>query len=344
MNDFLPDLKHKSNTLFTHIYIEETIQDHPFTKRMLARFPNAIRIKISHYKDIFNRSGQNYMEQKLYRSLILAKTPATSIYPGGVVCQSFGNEHFYYTSSVMNCIYDCEYCYLQGMYPSANIVVFVDLESVFAKVDELLKQHPVYLCISYDTDLLALDGLLGFLSQWHDFAKKRPSLTLEVRTKSANISALKKLLPLPNLIFAWTLSPQPVITACEHATPSLKARINAIQTAISNGHPVRLCFDPLIYHSNASEVYTTFLHEVFAQICADSVKDVSVGTFRISKEYLKQMRRNRPQSAVVQYPYVVSDGYYHYSTSISHELTDRVLSTLKQYVTKEQIFLWEDTL
>ena len=36
---------------------------------------------------------------------------------------------------MFNCIYDCDYCYLQGMYPSANIVVFVNHEDFFDAVD-----------------------------------------------------------------------------------------------------------------------------------------------------------------------------------------------------------------
>ncbi len=63
----------------------------------------------------------------------------------------------------MNCIFDCAYCYLKGMYPSANIVVFVNLEEdIFAEVERVLENHPLYLCVSYDTDLLALEPLIGF--------------------------------------------------------------------------------------------------------------------------------------------------------------------------------------
>ena len=36
----------------------------------------------------------------------------------------------------MNCVFDCEYCYLKGMYPSANLVVFVNLEDIFAEVEK----------------------------------------------------------------------------------------------------------------------------------------------------------------------------------------------------------------
>ena len=131
----------------------------PETKRILTQFPQAEVIAIDHYKDVFCRSRQDYVRQHAAQNLILAAKHGELLYPGAPVCQSFGNEHFYYTSCVMNCVFDCEYCYLKGMYPSANLVVFVNLEDIFAEVEKRLAVHPVYLCVSYDTDLLALEHL-----------------------------------------------------------------------------------------------------------------------------------------------------------------------------------------
>ncbi len=116
-------------------------------------------IEIDHYKDVFNRSRQDYALQHESQKLILAVQKGNLIYPGAPVCQNFGNEHFYYTSQMMNCIYDCEYCYLKGMYPSGNMVIFVNPEDTFREVTEILKDHPMYICVSYDTDLLTFEPI-----------------------------------------------------------------------------------------------------------------------------------------------------------------------------------------
>lgn len=81
-------------------------------------------------------------------------------------------EHFYYTSCMMNCVFDCEYCYLKGMYPSGNVVLFVNLDDIFDEVYKLLQKHPVYLCVSYDTDLLAVENIFGYTKRWVDFAER----------------------------------------------------------------------------------------------------------------------------------------------------------------------------
>ena len=75
----------------------------------------------------------------------------------------------------MNCIYQCEYCYLEGMYSSAYIVVFVNLEDFFSEVKALSKDENMYLCISYDTDILALENLLGYGKAWIEFLQDNPN-------------------------------------------------------------------------------------------------------------------------------------------------------------------------
>ena len=59
------------------------------------------------------------------------KKPIIFFYEGAPVCQDFGNTNFYYCSTMMNCIYDCSYCYLKGMYPSGHMVLFVNIEDTW---------------------------------------------------------------------------------------------------------------------------------------------------------------------------------------------------------------------
>ena len=118
-------------------------------------------------------------------ALILAKKEGQLIYDGSRECQNFGNEHFYYTSCMMNCLFDCEYCYLQGMYPSADVVIFMNIEDIFDEVDRLLYEHEVYLCVSYDTDLIALEAITGYCRRWIEYARGKQGLTIEIRTKAS---------------------------------------------------------------------------------------------------------------------------------------------------------------
>lgn len=329
------------NSFCSHIYVEKEALKYPETERILSRFPNAEIIEINHYKDVFCRRGQKYVLQHKSQNLILAVKTGTLVYPGAPVCQSFGNEYFYYASCIMNCIYDCEYCYLKGMYPSGNLVVFVNLEDIFAEVNELLKKHPVYLCVSYDTDLGALASVTGYLQEWTVFAKGRQDLKIEIRTKCANLP-FQDLDLSSQVIYAFTLSPQAVIDAYEHGTPSLAKRIACAAKAVDAGWLVRLCFDPMIYCADWKMHYESMLKSVFAGLDGRKLLDVSVGTFRVSKDYLKKMRKNEPFSAVVQFPYHNIDGVYQYPKALAGEMEQFLTKRLKEKLPDDKIFLWKN--
>ena len=329
------------NAAFSHIYVEKAAWSHPRTKRILSHFPKASVVEIDHYKDVFCRKGQNYGLQHRAQNLILAVKTGTLIYRGSPVCQSFGNAHFYYASCMMNCIYDCEYCYLKGMYPSGNLVAFVNLEDIFSETKRLLSHHPVYLCISYDTDLSALEPVMGYLSEWEKFAGTHEHLNLEIRTKSANRS-FEALKPSSKIIYAFTLSPQAVIEAYEHKTPSLAQRISCAADAMERGFPVRLCFDPMIYIKDWEKEYDAMLYSVSSKIRMEKLLDVSVGTFRISQDYLKKMRKQAPYSPIAQFPYQNETGVCQYPLRLSEQMERHMVLRLKENMPQENIFLWKE--
>lgn len=326
---------------FRHIYVERGAERSSAALRLYERFPDASFIPIDHYKDIFNRSRQNLFMQETGPSLILAVNRGNLFYPGAPVCQSFDEEHFLYTSCVMNCLYDCDYCYLQGMYPSGNIVVFVNLEDYFAELDRLLSGHPVYLCCSYDSDLAALNGIFPHAEAFCRYAAGHPGLRLELRTKGAPLPLIRKLPPAGNVIFAFTLSPQELITRYEHYTPSLKARLTAAKEAAARGFSLRLCFDPLLDVPEAERLYSEMLEQVFSVLSPEEIADISLGVFRLSSGYLKQLRKAKPSCAFSFYPYELTDGVCHYRQERCSFLLATVKEALHRHgIADEKIFIW----
>jgi len=325
---------------FSVVYVEEAAADHPRTRSILNRLPRATVIPCRSYREIFCRPRQEPCLQKHSQALILALATPPSVYDGAPVCQDFGNRHFYYTSGVMNCVYDCEYCYLQGMYRSGHITVFVNLEDTFDQLDAILHEHEAYVCISYDTDLLALEPLLGMVADWMRFAADRPSLTLELRTKCASRSVLRSLPALPNVILALTLSPDPVIRAYEHHTPTLESRLEMARAALSLGWPLRLCFDPMLAVHDAEKHYTDMFDTVLSALPIDRIRDVSVGVFRISGDYLRYMRRCRT-CAVTCYPYELRDGVYGYPEAVAERLLRLAREKLLGHFPQDRLFFWD---
>ena len=335
---------------FSHIYIEEALLGGEEAEAILWKFPKAKCIPIRHYKDLFNRRKQNRALQEKSRKLILAKKEGQRIYPGAPVCQSFSESAFYYASLLMNCPFHCEYCYLQGMYPSANLVLFLNLEDYFSDCQRLIKERgSLYLCISYDTDLLALEELYPFVERFARFLEEEPDLRIEVRTKAGGESLFRRLLKMhlsedakKRLIFAFTLSPEKIVSEAEHGTAGLKGRLKAIKMAMEEGFTLRLCFDPMLYHADWESLYTELLETVFREIPMEKLYDVSVGSFRISESYLKAMTKACGASPYTSFPYENTDGYYHYSKELLLKMEGFLEQRLLEKLPKEKIFRWTE--
>ena len=321
---------------FSHVYVEEKARRFPLTEEILKRCNDASVIPVDHYKDIFDRPRQDTELQKRSPALILAVREGSRIFKGAPVCQSFGQRNFYYSSSVMNCLFDCEYCYLKGMYPSSNIVVFVNFEDYEKDVASLLEEGPLYVCASYDTDLIALDGLTGLAEKWTDLAKRNKDLLVELRTKAVP-AALENV---PNVIYAFTVSPDEIADRYEKNTPSPDARLKAAARVIDAGCNVRLCFDPMILTDGWQDIYGRFADRAAEIIDFSKLTDVSVGCFRISKEYLSSMRKKCLDSAIAWHPYVIRNGVAQYEEETDRQMQEFMCARLSRYIAEEKIFTW----
>ncbi|RAZ95498.1 radical SAM protein, partial [Klebsiella oxytoca] len=72
----------------------------------------------------------------------------------------------------------------------------------------------------------------------------------------------------------------------------------------------------------------------------DKILDVSIGTFRISQDYLKNMRKQEPDSAVIWFPFQKDDGYCHYPDSLMEEMECFLTGQFSEKIGREKIFRW----
>jgi spore photoproduct lyase len=333
-------LDYRLHPPFSHIYLEDRAADCPTAVKIMERFPGAAIVRIKHYKEIFNRPRQNWCEQKESQKLILAKRQDHFFYEGSDKTAACGFEHHYYNSLMLNCLYDCDYCYLQGLYPGANMVIFVNNEDYLIQTGELLAAcQPLYLCISYDTDLLAFEKLHNYCREWIAFAAKHPQLFIEIRTKSANYNLIQDLSPAPNVVLAWTVSPPELAKQYEKRAPSVRARLQSAREAQQDGWNVRLCLDPVLRVPFWQKVYPAFLDELFEYVSADKLKDFQIGAFRMNRRYLKKIQQARVEPAVLFHPFSHAGSRSGYSAQEITELQDTLNPLLLRRLTRQQI-IW----
>ena len=121
---------------FSHIYLEKDAIGYPLSELALSKFSASTIVQIDHYKDIFNRKRQNFQLQKKSMKLILAIKREPLLYDGSSMIQDYMTPNVYYNTPILNCLYNCDYCFLQGMYDSGNLVVFVNDQEMMDAIDE----------------------------------------------------------------------------------------------------------------------------------------------------------------------------------------------------------------
>jgi len=330
---------------FSHIYLEKGARDYPLTQLALSKYPNTEIVELDHYKDFFNRPRQDFQLQKSSMKLILAKKTVPFLYSASHMVQEYGTPNVFYITPILNCLYNCDYCFLQGMYSSGNLVVFVNEEDFFnaiqTKLDKLENpSKPMVVSISYNTDLMAMENIIPVTSRWIKFAKTQENLKIEIRTKSALFSSLNKIEPSENVILSWTLSPQEICEKYEATASPLHRRISSLKNALETGWPVRLCFDPVIFVDGWETLYGCFIEDVFREINADHLLDVTLGVFRMNKDYFNRIRKRETKSDIYYDQYAIESDTVTVPKSMRKSALISLKNQIEKYLPNERILVW----
>ena len=330
---------------FSHIYVEHDIFSDPISQAILTKYPHAQIITIDDYKQFFNRKNQNFILQRKSRKLILAKQKQHFTFLGTERVRSFGNKHIYSCSMIRNCKYHCEYCFLSGMHESAHIVLYVNIEDYKREViyisETIQKEHPqdsVYLITSYLSDLPAFEELYPLCKTWINIVETLPNIELEIRSKSdAYNTSLRNIPASKKAILVWSFSPPHIIRQYEHGTASFHTRILQTKAAIEDGWRVRLCFDPIIYSPQWQKEYSESLKKILQYCPPESIEAISYGAFRMSKNHLQKMRKDRPVLSLLQKNIEIKHSLGTYAPSILKEIQEEFLHEASKYFPKEKI-------
>lgn len=326
------------------IYMEREVLAHPRVAEIRERFPRASTVVCERYGEVFNPRGQNFRLQKRRPALILARKRAGHVLrtPEGY---GVGGANNFYFSHMLNCVYDCRYCFLQGMYRSAHYVVFVNFEDFSDTIEQKIAQTrlnsdgPAWFFSGYDGDSLAYEPVTRFAEFILPvFRTHADAAWLELRTKSTQVRTLLEQPPLDNVVVAFSFTPRAVSRALEHKVPSLEKRLEAAQQLQARGWRIGLRFDPLIYYSEYREGYKSLLDQVFARIDARACHSVTFGPFRLPQDYFRTLVRLYPDEPLFAAPLTRSEKIVSYHPAIEKEVTAYCEELLKRHLSHEQIF------
>ena len=322
------------------IYVEELIKNHPRTKFILNKFKKSRIILINKYGEIFNKRNQNFRIQKVNPCIILAHKKDSFVLP---TPEGFGigsSKNFYF-SHMYNCIYDCRYCFLQGMYSSANYVIFVNFEDFDISIEKIIENNldsKVTFFSGYDCDSLALENVTGFAKHILPIFRKYPQIEIEFRTKSIQKEPFLSVKPMPNVILAYSLMPELMSNSLDKKAPSISKRIRVISELASKGWKIGLRFDPLIHGENWKELYQELLENIYNNIFLDNLHSVSFGSLRFPKRMFKDIFKLYPHEPLFTSPLSLNNKMISYDIEIEEEMTSFCKNLSLKYINEDQIF------
>jgi len=322
------------------IYIEENIRQHPRALSICDRFPKARQIICERYGEVFNPKAQNFRLQKQRPALILAEKYQNFALPAPPG-YSIGAKNNYYFSHMLNCLYDCRYCFLQGMFQSANYVLFVNFEDYQQQIKQICQDsanEPVHFFSGYDCDSLALEPVTHFSENFLPFFAEIPNAWLELRTKSTQIRSLLNRTAFERCIVAFSLSPDEIATKVEDKAPSLQRRLDALCKLQDHGWPIGLRFDPLIFQTGYQQQYKVLFEQVFSRIEPELLHSVSLGVFRLPEKYFKKIHRLYPDEKLFASPLENSQKMVSYKSALEQQMLAYCTALLLDYIPPSKFF------
>lgn len=330
--------------MISKILVEKEWLNHPRTQKVLAQFPQALVEGISSIDRFFGPFKKPYLEKRTDLNLYLGSKRGQLLKEAPDAYGLSGDPHFYYVHSY-NCIYECEYCYLQGYFNNPDLVQFLNFEDIYQSIEtQILKspegKHPWFHAGEF-SDSLALSHISDELEVMHPLFEKYPQAQWELRTKSANLKKILTLKPLPNWHISFSMAPEKAVKKIEHKTAPLSLRLKALQSLHEKGYSLALHLDPIIFTENFIEDYQILLDAIEAHVPISSIKYISLGVVRFTTDVYKQVQVNYPESDILNQDLIKSfDNKVRYPKPLRLWMLEKIKSQILKFgIEPERVYL-----
>jgi len=314
--------------MWNEVYVEEDILESPRVRSILAKVKK-VPLLLKSYDEIWGRTKKPYLHKRDSLNLFLAHKKGQLLKLAPDAYGKIGEPHYYFIHAY-NCIYECQYCYLQGYFNTPDIVLFVNHEEIILEMEKALSAHPehrVWFHAGEFSDSLALTHLTGELELYHDFCKRNPRAIIELRTKSVNTKELLTLSPLENFIVSFSLSPAKMGRSIDLKTPSTPSRLKTMDELNRRGFKIAAHFDPIIYQDQFKEHYAELLENMKELSLTNALNYLSLGVVRFTKDVYREVERNYPDSPLHSTPMIKS---FDNKVRYNHPMRMWIMNTVKE--------------
>ena len=326
---------------FQKVYIEEEALSSLSAKNAFKIFPkNQIHV-IKDSKQTpgllnpkeFNNSKKQLLLKK-FKGKFFKRCPGAK--PGLLCC------NYFVLNLGQHCEMDCSYCYLQSFINFPFVTIYTNIESALEELNQLNMDHQkLRIGTGEITDSLSLDDVSQHSARLIEYFNKKPSWTLEFKTKSANIKNFIESPHKGNVIVSWSMNPEYIITKEEKDTASLKERLKSARLARGKGFPIAFHIDPIIYHTNWRENYSDFIQQITQMFKPQNLAHISLGALRFAPSQKAFMRERLGKNSLIPYGeyFKSADGKLRYDQDLRKEMFSFIHQCFKQASPQWKIFL-----
>lgn len=296
--------------MFDTVFIENQLKNKAKTQEILKNSKYKRIQYIDNYQQYFGKSFKPYLHKRSNLNLFIASKKGQLV-KEAPNAYGLGNSRHYYFIHSYNCIYECQYCYLQGYFKSPDLVFFTNHQEILQEMETKILQENsnqvVWFHAGEFSDSLALNHISQEWSEYWPLFKKYPNVILELRTKSTNTRKLLQLEPIPNCVVSFSLSPNTASKKFDLKTPSTLQRIKAMQKLSGQGFKLAVHLDPVIFKENFEKEYSQLLLQLQNNIPFNQLAYLSLGVVRFTPEVYRHVQKNYPESDIFHNDLIKTD-------------------------------------
>ncbi len=187
----------------------------------------------------------------------------------GCVCQTAWEIHCAY-----GCLHACQYCHVPPVFR-----IMMNLEELAGRVKEFGETIPEQRLYKFDnqTDQITLEPEYGASRIMVEMFADWPGRWLLLYTKSDNVDHLLPLRHRGRTLISWSLNSETACREIEKKTPSLDARLAAMEKCQAAGYTVRARLSPMIPLKNWREEYRDLVERLLARVRPDVITADVIG-------------------------------------------------------------------
>ncbi|WP_169314404.1 SPL family radical SAM protein [Turneriella parva] len=283
------------------LYLEKGARDYAAAARIVEKLnPQKIE-EIEDYQTIFSKRRTPYLSKRDTRNVFVA-VKRGALVKEAPAAYGYGSDdlHYYYIHAY-NCVYECEYCYLQGYFSSPDLVLFVNHDEIIRDMRAIAAASAaqrVWFHAGEFSDSLALSHITAELADYWQFFSETPNAYLELRTKSINLTAMRQLKPINNAVVSFSLSTHTQAARHDRDAPTASQRLAAMQRLKELGFRLGVHFDPLIYAPDFGSNFEAIVCDLSERVGFAGIDYISLGVVRFAKDVYREAKENYPASDI----------------------------------------------